>query len=86
MRTFAELEQDENVMAAEVSEVLEDYVTSGAAINPSVVIGLINRTKPNTNLRTQMKVSAQKGKDDQIRRRFVRDAAVYEQVIRRLNQ
>jgi len=33
-----------------------------------------------------MKVSAQKGKDDQIRRRFVRDAAVYEQVIRRLNQ
>lgn len=86
MRTFAELEQDDKVTAAEVGEVLEHYAASGAAISAPVVIGLIGRTNPSTSEREQMKASAQKGKDDQTRRRFARDAVAYGQVIQRLNQ
>ncbi len=85
-RTFAELERDDTVTAAEVCEVLEDYATSGAAINNRVVIDLIRRTNPNETERARMKVSAENGRDSQVRRGFSRAATDYEYVIRHLVQ
>lgn len=84
-RSFAELDNDADVTATEVGEVLEDYASSGAGISASVVIDLINRTNPNDTLREQMKISAQKGKEDQTRRRFSHEADAYNRVIQCLN-
>jgi hypothetical protein len=86
MRTFADLQQDEKVSAAEVAEVLKDYAMSGAGISAAVVISLVNRTRPSDTERKQMKASAQKGKEDQARRGHTRDAAEYGKVVQRLTR
>ncbi len=83
-RTFAELQNDPNATAQEVVETLEDYANSGAAIKSSVVIELIDRTRPGEDGRSKMRDSAQKGKEDQARRRFPDDASEYARVSRHL--
>ncbi len=82
MRTFAELEKDKDVTAEEVAEVLEGYSSSSAAVSYQVVIGLIDRTKPDQAQRERIRASAQKGGTTQARRGFHRDAVTYDSIAR----
>ncbi|MDP1689642.1 MAG: hypothetical protein Q8L52_00310 [bacterium] len=79
-RTFAQLEQDGCVSAAEVGEVLDDYVRTGAAISGRVVIKLIDQARPCIADRQLMKTIALKGAVNQTRRGCTNDATAYLQV------
>lgn len=83
-RSFAQLEQDQNVTSTEVEEVLRDYVKVGAAISARVVMALVDRTKPNGIQRNIMKELALKGACEQAERHHEKDAAQYQKVMEHL--
>ena len=79
-RSFAELEKDSRVSAAEVGKVLREYVKVGAAINAVVVLKLIDQAFPGVADRELMKATALVGAVDQTRHGHTNDATAYLQV------
>ena len=85
-KTFAELERDPAATADQLKTVLEEYVTSGTAINPSVVIDLVKRINPSREDRRKLLSSAERGYASQFARGETKAAAEYARVARHLDR
>jgi len=81
---FYKLYGDKSVTAVQVAEALEEYASSGSGISAVIVTELIDRTKPDADLRAKMIQSAIKGKKDQAQRGFDADAQEYLDVAKHL--
>ena len=80
--TFWDLETSKFKPSAEdLKAVLEDYATTGAAINARVVIALIKITTLSWVDISELLASALKGLEDQTRRHFPKDANEYGKVV-----
>jgi hypothetical protein len=85
MLTFADLEQDENPTAEVLKAFLLDYAEEGYGISPREVIRIINRIPLSDDDKLQLHQSAQKGVEEQKRRKDKRCAAKYDQIVRHLS-
>lgn len=65
VRSFAELERDKKVTAAQIRETLEDYAATRSGINSRVVISLLKKVHLSSADRDALVESAKKGMEQQ---------------------
>lgn len=83
-KTFAELEQAENVTFEELSASLEDYAAGGWGISARVVKKLVDKLDPSTEDLDILVASTCKGFNNQANRREIEAAGEYQDLLMHL--
>ena len=79
--TFAELKKISTPLAESVLETLKTYATRGLAVNPGVVISVINKADFNREQLVLARMYAHKGRDIQHDRQKLEAEREYTQVV-----